>query len=208
MSTKLLRVDDPESLPLALKTLQAGGIVAFPTDTVYGLGCLVTLSQSIDRIYQIKERALTKAIPVLVGEVGQLPRVAVRLGDTARQLAARFWPGALTLVVPRNPELPANLSQLPTIGVRMPDHPFALALLRSLGPLAVTSANLSGLPSPVTAQDVLNQLEDRVDLVIDGGACRGGVPSSVVDCTGADPRILREGAITRQMLEQALGREF
>ncbi len=208
MITKILSVDDPNSLPQALEILQGGGVIAFPTDTVYGLGCRVDSSQSIDRIYQIKERDLAKAIPVLIGDVAHLARVSTGLGGTARKLAARFWPGALTLVVPRNPELPANLSQLPTIGVRMPDHPFALALLRSAGPLATTSANLSGLPSPVTARDVLNQLEDRVDLVIDGGSCPGGVPSTVVDCTGVDPRILREGAISRVMLGQALGRDF
>ncbi|GAP15214.1 tRNA threonylcarbamoyl adenosine modification protein, Sua5/YciO/YrdC/YwlC family [Longilinea arvoryzae] len=208
MNSKILSVDDPKSLPRALEILQAGGVIAFPTDTVYGLGCRVDLSQSIDRIYQIKERDQAKAIPVLIGDVAHLARVSAGLGDTARKLAACFWPGALTLVVPRNPGLPANLSQLPTIGVRMPDHSFALTLLRSAGPLATTSANLSGLPSPVTAQDVLNQLEDRLDLIIDGGPCPGGVPSTVVDCTGVDPRILREGAITHELLAQALGRDF
>ncbi|TLN12606.1 L-threonylcarbamoyladenylate synthase, partial [bacterium] len=106
------------------------------------------------------------------------------------------------------PSLPENLSPLPTIGVRMPNHPFALALLQQAGPLATTSANLSGLPSPVTARDVLDQLNERVDLIIDGGPCPGGVPSTVVDCTGADPRVLREGAITREMLHKAIGEIF
>ncbi len=208
MITRLLSVSDSQTLPSALKILRQGGVIAFPTDTVYGLGCLVNFGHSIDRIYQIKERDLAKAIPVLIGAVDQLTQVAADPGNTASKLAAHFWPGALTLVVPRNPQLPANLSQLPTIGVRMPDHPFALALLRSAGPLATTSANLSGLTSPVTAQDVLAQLDGRVDLVIDGGSCPGGVPSTVVDCTGADPIILREGAVTRTMLAQALGGIF
>ncbi len=206
MSTKLIKAGDSQALAFAIEILLNDGVVAFPTDTVYGLGCLVERSQSIDRLYQIKERDTAKAIPVLIGDIDHLSRVAAGLGDVARRLAEHFWPGALTLVVPRNPKLPSNLSHLPTIGVRMPDHPFALSLLQKAGPLATTSANLSGLPSPITALDVLDQLENRVDLVIDGGACPGGVPSSVVDCTGAEPRILREGAITREMIQKALGR--
>ncbi|TLN26000.1 threonylcarbamoyl-AMP synthase, partial [bacterium] len=175
MSAKIMAASQPQSLATAVEILKRGGVIAFPTDTVYGLGCRVDLPASIERLYEVKERDTAKAIAVLIGEVDQLPRVAAGLGDTAGRLAAHFWPGALTLVLPRNPQLPANLSPLPTIGVRMPDHPFALALLRAAGPLATTSANLSGLPSPVTARDVLDQLQERVDLVIDGGACPGGV---------------------------------
>lgn len=208
MRTKLIQASDPQALACCIEILQNDGVVVFPTDTVYGLGCLIQRSSSIDRLYQVKERDTAKAIPVLIGDIDHLPRVAAGLGDVARRLAQHFWPGALTLVVPRNPELPANLSHLPTIGVRMPDHPFALSLLQKAGPLATTSANLSGRPSPVTAKDVLDQLEGRVEVVIDGGACPGGVPSSVVDCTGAEPRLLREGAITREMLQSLLGQDF
>ena len=208
MSAKIIPADDPNALTASLEVLTAGGLVAFPTDTVYGLGCLVERAGSIDRLFAVKGRDTSKAIAVLIGEIDHLPRVASGLGETAGGLAAHFWPGALTLVVPRNPALPANLSPLPTIGVRMPDHPFARALLRQAGPLATTSANLSGWPSPVTAGEVLEQLTERVDLVIDGGACPGGVPSTVVDCTGADLRILREGAIARVQLETWLGKNL
>jgi L-threonylcarbamoyladenylate synthase len=208
MSTKVISTGNPIAFDAGLQILQAGGVIAFPTDTVYGLGCLVTLSSSIDRLFEIKERDTTKAIAVLIGDLDQLDQVTIRIGEKALRLAEKFWPGALTLVVPRNPKLPANLSPLPTIGVRMPNHAFARALLQRSGPLATTSANISGQPNPVTAQDVLAQLADRVDLVLDGGSCPGGIPSTVVDCTANELRLLREGALTRKMLELALGAEF
>lgn len=208
MNANIIPATDPNALKVCLETLKTGGLVAFPTDTVYGLGCLVNRAGSIDRLYEVKGRDTSKAIAVLIGEIDHLQQVTSGLGEIAGELAAHFWPGALTLVVPRSPLLPENLSPLPTIGVRMPNHPFALALLRQAGPLATTSANLSGLPSPVTARDVLLQLNERVDLIIDGGACPGGVPSTVLDCTGADPRILREGAITCSQLEKWIGRNF
>ncbi len=208
MNTLIIKTNDPKALVRGHQILQAGGVIAFPTDTVYGLGCLVTEADSIDRLFEIKGRDTNKAIAVLIGNVDHLTRVTVGLGDNARRLVKEFWPGALTLIVPRKPGLPANLSPLPTIGVRMPNHAFAQELLQNNGPLATTSANLSGLPSPVTAQDVLDQLADRVDLVLDGGPCPGGVPSTVVDCTGTELRILREGAITRKMLERVLETKF
>lgn len=208
MNTLIIKTNDPKALVRGQQILQAGGVIAFPTDTVYGLGCLVTEADSIDRLFEIKGRDTNKAIAVLIGNVDHLTRVTVALGDSARRLAKEFWPGALTLIVPRHPGLPTNLSPLPTIGVRMPNHAFAQSLLQINGPLATTSANLSGLPSPVTAQDVLDQLADRVDLVLDGGPCPGGVPSTVIDCTGTELRILREGAITRETLERALETKF
>jgi len=208
MNTLILKTTDPKALGRGQQILLTGGVITFPTDTVYGLGCLVTEASSIDRLFEIKGRDTNKAIAVLIGNIDHLNRVTVELGENARRLAESFWPGALTLVVPRNPQLPTNLSPQPTIGVRMPNHAFAQALLQSTGPLATTSANISGLPSPVTAQDVLNQLKDRVDLVLDGGACPGGVPSTVVNCVGPEARILREGAITREMLEQVIGKIF
>jgi len=208
MSTIIIPASDPNALFASLDVLTAGGLVAFPTDTVYGLGCLVDRVESIDRLFVVKGRDTSKAIAVLIGEIDHLTIVSSGLSESAGSLAAHFWPGALTLVVPRNPALPANLSPLPTIGVRMPDHPFARNLLRQAGPLATTSANQSGWPSPVTAGEVLEQLNEKVDLVIDGGACPGGVPSTVVDCTGADLRILREGAISRVQLETWLGKNL
>ena len=144
METKILPTSDISAIDQALSVLAGGGLVAFPTDTVYGLAGLVFNSASIDRIFLAKGRDSAKAIPILIGDMEQLGLVTSVVTPSASILAAHFWPGALTLVVPSHPSLPPNLSQTPTVGVRMPDHSFTLALLRRSGPLAVTSANLSG----------------------------------------------------------------
>ncbi len=195
MKTEVVSTSNPRALKSALAVLRAGGLVAFPTDTVYGLAADILQPQAIQRLYDAKGRDAAKAVAVLVGSLEQVEQITAGLTAPAARLAARFWPGALTLVLPKRPGLPENLSTLPTVGVRMPDHAFALALLRAAGPLAVSSANLSGQASPQTADEVLAQLEGRIELLLDGGACPGGVPSTVVDCTGADLRILRQGAI-------------
>lgn len=203
--TETLISNDDQAIERALVVLRAGGLVAIPTDTVYGLAADPTRAETIAKLFDAKGRDAAKAIAVLVGSVEQLPDVADHLPDSARRLAAHFWPGALTLVVPKNPSLPENLSVYPTVGVRMPNHPFALALLRAFGPLATTSANRSGGPSPSSAAGVLEQLEGQVDLVIDGGECPGGVPSTVVDCSGPEVRVLRDGAIPWVELKRILG---
>ena len=204
MQTRLLSTQDPQAIDLALEVLQRGELAAFPTDTVYGVGALVHSAAGIERLYQAKARSANKAIAVLIGDLAQLDLLTPGLTPSARILAACFWPGALTLVVPRHPDLPANLSPLPTVGVRMPDHAFALALMRRSGPLATSSANISGESNTLTAQQVMEQLEGRVELVLDGGAVPGGVPSTVVDCTQEPPRILRAGAITEENINKAL----
>src|SRR5512138_1024273 len=204
MKTELISTEHPEALERAIAVLQSGGLVAIPTDTVYGVAALVSSAQAIERIYQVKERSESKAIAVLIGEITQLSQVAASQPEAARRLAERFWPGALTLVVPRHPTLPENLSPRPTIGVRMPDHAFTRRLLALTGPLATSSANLSGGPNPRSAQEVLAQLEGRIELVLDGGDAPGGVPSTVVDCTGETPVILRQGAIEAEKLWQVL----
>jgi len=203
--TQVLSASEPEALEVALEVLQQGGLVAFPTDTVYGLGALIQRPQAIEQLYRVKGRESSKAIPVLLGNLDEMMRVALQPRGWALRLAERFWPGPLTLVVPKNPVLPAILSPLPTIGVRMPDHPTALALLRRTGPLAVTSANLSGGASTVTAGEVLEQLQGRIPLILDGGRTPGGTPSTVVDCSGEEPKILRPGPISLEDLLQALG---
>lgn len=204
MSTTLLLTSDPTAISRALEILASGGLVAFPTDTVYGVAAGVFNAQGIDRLYEAKARSANKAIAVLVGEIEQLEQLTTGLNQSAQRLAERFWPGALTLVVPKHPRLPENLSPLPTVGVRMPDHAFARALLRAAGPLATSSANISGETNTLTAQQVLEQLEGRIELVLDGGAAPGGVPSTVVDCTQARPQILRQGALTAEMINAAL----
>lgn len=196
MKTIMLPTSSPTAKTSAADILIQGGLVALPTDTVYGLAAMVTNSAAIDRIYQVKERSSQKAIAVLIGDLDQIDQVVAQFSADAYRLARHFWPGALTLIVPRHPSLPANLSPAPTIGVRMPDHSFALELLRQVGPLATTSANLSGGPNPRNAEEVLAQLDGRIELVLDGGPVTGGVPSTVVDCTGTEFKILREGAIS------------
>ena len=200
LETQVISSQDPQALHKAERLLRAGELVAFPTDTVYGLGAMLTDPSAIEQLYIVKGRDAGKAIAVLLGDEAALAQVAGVLSELAVRLAHRFWPGPLTLVVPAHPALPANLSPLPTVGVRMPDHPVALALLHRTGPLAVTSANLSGQPSARTAGEVYAQLNGCIPLILDGGETPGGLPSTVVDCTGIEPVILRQGPITLEKL--------
>jgi L-threonylcarbamoyladenylate synthase len=205
MDTRLLKQNDPRVLRLAVDLLQADEVVAFPTDTVYGIGVRAVSTPAIEKLYQIKARSLDKPIPVMIAEVQQLERLVQSIPDSARRLASQFWPGALTMVLPKRRDLPENLTNLPGVGVRIPDHPFVLELLRLCGPLAVTSANLSGQPEALDADAVMTQLGGRLALVVDGGASGGGVSSTVVDLSSGRIKILREGPINLSMIEQALG---
>ena len=204
METSIFLAELPLALERANELLREGQLVAFPTDTVYGLGALAFDREAIERIYLVKGRDATRPISVLVGNPAALAEVTAGMNALAGRLAEKFWPGALTLVVPRHPALPDNLSTQPTIGVRMPDHPVALALLNRTGPLTGTSANLSGLPSASTAQEVYAQLFGRIPLILDGGRTPGGSPSTVVDCTGSRPVILRLGPITQDQIFSTL----
>lgn len=204
METLILSTHHPKAFETALEILQNGGLVAFPTDTVYGLGALVSDSQAIEQLFVVKGRDSAKAIAVLLGSAEALPQIASQMSPAARRLAQRFWPGPLTLVVSQRSGLPENLSLLPTVGVRMPDHPEALALLNLAGPLAVTSANLSGASNTQTAPEVFAQLSGLIPLILDGGRTPGGAPSTVVDCTSPELSILRAGPITREQILAAL----
>jgi len=201
--TKFLPAND-EAIQTALEILQNGGLVAFPTDTVYGVGVLAFDGKAVESIYTAKDRPIEKAIPVLIADAEDMEKVGMDIPDIAYQIAARFWPGPLTCVVPKKPTLPESVSAMDTVGVRVPDHEVARALLRAAGPMAVTSANISGQPSPSTAQEVLAQLGGRIDLIIDGGTTPGGVPSTLVDCTGTEIKILREGPISLADIHQKL----
>jgi L-threonylcarbamoyladenylate synthase len=205
MKTAVLLAQDPETQVRALALLQRSGLVAFPTDTVYGLGALAFNAAAVERIYAAKDRPVEKAISVLIADVSDLAKVTLEVPQMAARLAGCFWPGPLTLVVEKHPDLPEEVSAGHTVGVRIPDHPVARALLRSAGPMAVTSANLSGQPSPSTAQQVYAQLGGRIGLIIDGGKTPGGVPSTVVDCTGTEPRILRPGPVSKDEIRSVLG---
>src|SRR5215203_3616581 len=183
--TLLLPASD-EAIQAALKILHKGGLVAFPTDTVYGVGVLAFDGKAVEAIYKAKDRPIEKAIPVLIADVADMDKVGTDIPDIAYQIAARFWPGPLTCIIPKQPTLPESVSATGTVGVRVPDHEVARALLRVAGPMAVTSANISGQPSPSTAQEVFTQLGGRIDLIIDGGITPGGMPSTLVDCTEED----------------------
>jgi L-threonylcarbamoyladenylate synthase len=200
MKTTILPIDHPEAVMRALALLKKGKLVAFPTDTVYGLGASAFNGQAIEEIYIAKSRPVEKSIPILIGEKQDLEQVAVEIPELARKLADRFWPGPLTLVVPKRADLPRQVSSTAAVGVRMPDHPFALNLLHRAGPMAVSSANLSGQDSPTTAEEVMDQLSGRISLILDGGRTPGGIPSTVVDCLGAEVAILREGPISRDQI--------
>ena len=193
--TQVIQADQPTAIQKALDIIQSGGTVAFPTDTVYGLGCSAFLEKAIEQLFVIKERKQDQAIAVLLGSVQQLSEVTEHPSRQALELAETHWPGALTLVMPRHPKMPENLSPLPTLGVRVPDHPVALRLLKAAGPMAGTSANLSGKENTTTVEEVLSQLEGRVDLILDGGKTPGGVPSTVVDMTREKPVVLRQGPV-------------
>ncbi|MEA3350286.1 MAG: L-threonylcarbamoyladenylate synthase [Chloroflexota bacterium] len=204
MKTELLSTKLPDAIPRAARVLDRGGLVAFPTDTVYGLAAQITNADAVEKLYQAKVRDRAKAIAVLMSSAADLVRVAKNINTAAQRLADHFWPGPLTLVVARHPSLPKILAPTPTIGVRVPDHPDALALMDMSGPLAVTSANLAGDENTRTANDVLAQLDGCIDLILDGGRTPGGQPSTVVDCTTPQIKILRPGPISQGDLQNAL----
>jgi L-threonylcarbamoyladenylate synthase len=200
--TILLKAGAPGALEEVAGILRSGGLVAFPTDTVYGLGAWVWSPASVTRLYDAKARPAEKAIPVLLAGLAQVALLGIQPSPQMHLLAERFWPGPLTLVVSCGPQVPDIVTAgTHTVAVRMPDHPVALRLFELAGqPLAVTSANLSGHANPLTAEDVMAQLDGRIDAVLDGGACRGGVPSTVLDLTATPPRILRAGPISEHDL--------
>lgn len=200
MKTELISASAPNALTRALEILLSGGLVAFPTDTVYGVGCLFFHEKAIESIYVAKDRPIEKAIPVLIGDEADLVKVAEEVPIFAMRLINRYWPGPLTILVPKKPTLPEAISATSTVGVRMPDHDIARALLRLAGPMAVTSANISGQASPTTAQQVLKQLGGRIPMIIDGGETPGGIPSTLVDCTSEPIQVLREGPISKEEL--------
>ena len=204
MKTEIISASSPGAIPRALQVLTAGGLVALPTDTVYGVGALAFDGKAVESIYTAKDRPVEKAIPVLIGDPGDLEKVGSNIPDPAHRLASRFWPGPLTIVVPKRPDLPEAVSATATVGVRVPDHDVARALLRAAGPMAVTSANISGKQSPVTAQEVYEQLAGRIDLILDGEKTPGGLPSTLVDCTTSELRVLRGGPISLEELISAL----
>ena len=194
-------------IKLAVDILKKGGIVAFPTDTVYGLGADPMNTQAVARIYKVKKRPPNLPLPLLLADKSDLPKVASVIPEIAWQLTERFLPGGLTLVLRKSAWVPDIVTgRSDTVALRIPDHPIPIALIRGLGmPIVGTSANLSGKPSPVTAEEVYEQLGNEVDLIIDGGRCRGGTESTVLDVSGKVPVLVREGAIPRTALTKLSG---
>jgi L-threonylcarbamoyladenylate synthase len=189
--------DEPGALEEAARLLRSGDVVAFPTETVYGLGALCSLESAVRRVFEVKGRPADNPLIVHVDGVPCARTLAREWTRVAQALAGAFWPGPLTLVLPRAPGLPPAVSAgLDTVALRMPAHPCALALVSRAGPVAAPSANLSGRPSPTRAEHVFADLGGRIPLILDGGPCEKGLESTVLDITGEVPVILRPGHVT------------
>ena len=190
-----------------ISILRGGGVIAYPSDTVYGLGACANLSAAVERVYTVKQRPRDMALPLLLADTGQISTVADAVPEVARLLAEQFLPGALTLVLYRS----GSVMDIVTggaakVAVRVPAHAVPVALIEGVGvPVVGTSANLSGQPSLLTADEVLAQLGDKIDLVIDGGRCPGGQESTIIDVTGEIPVVTREGAISVEELRRVCG---
>lgn len=196
----------PTAVLQALRALAQGQPVGIPTDTVYGLAVDPFRPGATDRIFSAKRRPRDVSLAVLVGGVEQALAMSTAVPDLALRLMERYWPGALTLVLPARPGLGADLGEdEATVGVRNPDHPVPLALCAAAGPLATTSANRHGQPTLTTAADVADVFGEAVPVVLDGGVCSGS-PSTVVDCTGAEPKLLRDGRIPWSEVQAVLAR--
>jgi L-threonylcarbamoyladenylate synthase len=211
MSANVVRVEaaapEAEAIGRAAEVIRAGGLVAFPTETVYGLGANALDPEAVQRIFTAKGRPGHNPVIVHVHDADAARAVTGAWPELAERAAAAFWPGPLTLVLPRSAAIPDVVTAgLDTVGIRVPDHPVALALLREAAvPIAAPSANLFTRVSPTTAEHVIRGLGDRADLILDGGATPYGIESTVIDVTGTRARLLRPGAIGHHELEAALG---
>lgn len=206
MTARLVR-DDAAGRTAAIDVLRAGGVVALPTDTVYGIAVALETPGGIERLFHVKQRPLDKAIALLLESVDQAGTIGV-MNRTAEALAAACWPGGLTVVLEQQTGGPVPLPDVltagtTTIGVRVPDHAAPRALAAAVGPLPTTSANVSGQPEARDAEEIAAQLGGSIDLILDGGPSRPGPASTVVDCTGR-PRILRVGAIAPERIVEVL----
>ena len=196
MNTEIVSAFEDAWLVRTLEVIRAGGVVAFPTDTVYGIGSDPFQPDAVKRLYEAKERPVDKAIPILIGSPQDLLKVVAAVPAGVENLIEAYWPGALTLVLEKRDTISAIVSSGNTVGVRIPDHAIALELLKASGPLAVTSANPSGAKEARDSAKVLDSLAGRIDLVVDGGQTPGGYPSTVLDCSLEPPRVLRQGPIS------------
>ena len=210
MKTKVFVARDNQIEEAELKeasaVIRSGGLVAFPTETVYGIGALGLDMAAVEALYEAKNRPASKAFSLQVADVSMVPQVAAYVPRSARLLMEKFCPGPITVVLPKASAVPYKVTGgRDTVGVRIPAHPVALALLQAVGkPLAVPSANISGHTSPLSANDVYADMAGRLPLILDGGTCPVGVESTIVDCTGSKIKILRHGAISEAEIQAAI----
>jgi L-threonylcarbamoyladenylate synthase len=202
-----LQANDPECVPYAAQLLRAGQLVCFPTDTVYGIGAAASNDEAVRRLYAVKGRPPSKPLPLLVSSAMEASEIA-EITPVAHKLITRFWPGALTIVLKKLPDFrSAALSKQDTVALRVPDHDLVTDIIRAVGgPITGTSANRSGSRAPVSAAEAAFQLGEMVALVIDGGRSPGGVESTVVDVSEGAPKIVRDGAVSREEIESVLGK--
>ncbi|MBI4427740.1 MAG: threonylcarbamoyl-AMP synthase [Ignavibacteriales bacterium] len=212
MTTRVIKISvqdpDAQAIRIAVNVLKSGGLVCFPTETVYGLGADAFNVDAIRKVFEAKGRPSDNPLIVHVGSVRAVRMFVTEVPPKAKKLMSRFWPGPLTLVMQGKRKVPAIVrAGLETVAVRMPNHPAALALIRGLGTgIVAPSANLSGKPSPTTAEHVYADLHDRVDVILDAGATEIGIESTVLDVTAHPPAILRQGGLTKEHIEKVIGR--
>ena len=207
MQTQLLQADAPGAIQTAAAILQNGGLVGIPTETVYGLAANALDGAAVAKIFAAKGRPMDNPLIVHISHFEQIYDLVREVPEAAKKLAEQFWPGPLTIILPKSARIPDEVSAgLDTVAVRFPSHPVARAVIDAAGvPLAAPSGNLSGHPSPTTAVHVMNDMDGRIEAVLDGGPCSVGVESTVVDATGKVPVVLRPGDITPEMIRQAAG---
>ncbi|NIR72943.1 threonylcarbamoyl-AMP synthase [candidate division KSB1 bacterium] len=195
-----------DDLQVAVSSLRKGGVIAYPTETVYGLGANIYQQKAVLRIFEIKGRDISKPVSIMIASDADVNDICMDIPDYSRTLMAKYWPGPLTLIFKASEELPEYIvSEDKKIGLRLPDHPITRKLMELHSePMTSTSANISGEQAPIHAQEVANTFKERIDVIIDGGECEGKVPSTVLDASGNTPRILREGAISSSQIEQSL----
>lgn len=195
-----------EGMALAVKAAKSGRLVVMPTDTLYGLGCDAFDNDAVASLLATKHRGPDMPVPVLVGSWDTVKGLVASLDDTAQTLIEAFWPGGLSVVVPQAPSLPWNLGDTRgTVMLRMPLHPIAIELLREVGPMAVSSANISGQTPPTTAIAAKQQLGKAVTVYLDGGEAEVGKPSTIIDLSGPRPYLLREGALSAEQIGEVIG---
>lgn len=213
MKTRLIKIEDPEhvkdaELSEAAQILRESGLAAFPTETVYGLGANALNEEAAKKIYAAKGRPSDNPLIVHISCMEELPALVARVPEAAEKLAAAYWPGPLTMIFPKSARVPyGTTGGLDTVAVRMPSDPVANRLIRLAGvPVAAPSANTSGRPSPTRAEHVLQDMDGRIEIILDGGPVGIGVESTIVDVSGGVPTLLRPGAVTMEMLRETLGR--